>query len=260
MLPSRFQTPANLAITTVRFCFILISVMPVFAASPEHAATVVRADQHSGRLTRVTVTRTTVPVAALPVMPVLVQARVPDSTPALADAPRAAQDSSDLLALIDQIASEQGVENSLVHSVIRAESNYNASAVSPKGALGMMQLIPSTARRFGVTNAFDAKDNIQGGVRYLKFLLDYYQNDYPKAIAAYNAGEGAVDKYHGIPPYAETQNYVLRVARNLKNARNARVQTPAAAAKEPVAIAAVETYKPIQTSVGEDGRVYYRTP
>jgi soluble lytic murein transglycosylase-like protein len=234
--------------------------MPAFAASPEHAATVVRADQHSGRLTRVTVTRTTVPIVSVPVAPLLVQSRVPDSLPLPADAPQIAQNPSDLVALIDQIASEQGVENSLVHSVIRAESNYNAHAVSPKGALGMMQLIPSTARRFGVTNAFDPKDNIRGGVRYLKFLLDYFQNDYPKAIAAYNAGEGAVDKYHGIPPYAETQNYVFRVGQNLKTARQARVQPAVAAAKEPVSIAAAETYKPIQTSVGEDGRVYYRTP
>ncbi len=100
--------------------------------------------------------------------------------------------------------------------MIRAESNYNPDAVSPKGALGLMQLIPSTARRFGVSNPFDVRENIEGGVRYLRFLLDYYQGDYPKAIAAYNAGEAAVDKYHGIPPYAETQNYVHRVAKNLE--------------------------------------------
>ena len=91
--------------------------------------------------------------------------------------------------MIDRIAGEQGVETHLVHSVIRAESNYNAAAVSPKGALGIMQLIPATARRFGVSNIFDAQDNIRGGVRYLRFLLDYFQNDYAKAIAAYNAGE-----------------------------------------------------------------------
>ena len=123
--------------------------------------------------------------------------------------------------MIDRIADEQGVESHLVHSVIRAESNYNANAVSPKGAQGIMQLIPSTARRFGVSNTFDAKENIQGGVRYLRFLLDYYQGDYPKAIAAYNAGEAAVDKYNGVPPFAETQNYVYQVARNLKAARQA---------------------------------------
>ena len=101
--------------------------------------------------------------------------------------------------MVDRIAVEQGVESPLVHSVIRAESNYNPNAVSPKGAQGIMQLIPATARRFGVSNPFDAAENIQGGVRYLRCLLDYYQGDYPKAIAAYNAGEGAVDQYHGVP-------------------------------------------------------------
>jgi len=206
--------------------------MPAFAASE----TVVRSDQHSGRLIRSVVS--------------LEQAPVETAQPAI---------QADVASLINQIALEQGVEDALVHSVIRAESNYNPRAVSPKGALGIMQLIPSTARRFGVTNAFDPKENIQGGVRYLRFLLDYYNNDYPKAIAAYNAGEGAVDKYHGVPPYPETQSYVIRVARNLKTARQVRAkQAPAAAETAPVQTA--ETHRPIQTSIGEDGLVYYRTP
>jgi soluble lytic murein transglycosylase-like protein len=179
----------------------------------------------------------------------------------------AGQDSSadpNLNAMIDRIAGEQGVENHLVHSVIRAESNYNADAISPKGAQGIMQLIPSTARRFGVSNAFDARENIQGGVRYLRFLLDYYKGDYPKAIAAYNAGEGAVDKYNGIPPYAETQNYVYRVAGNLKAARLAAVPTAPAqqslASVNAPADNGIETPRPIQASTGSDGRIYYRTP
>ncbi len=160
--------------------------------------------------------------------------------------------------MIDRIATEQGVESELVHSVIRAESNYNVHAVSPKGAQGIMQLIPATARRFGVANTFDPKENVEGGVRYLRFLLDYYQGDYAKAIAAYNAGEGAVDKYHGIPPFAETRNYVSQVARNLKAAHQTTpkvaVQTAALAVNNP------ETPHPIQTSTGSDGLIYYRTP
>jgi soluble lytic murein transglycosylase-like protein len=155
--------------------------------------------------------------------------------------------------MVDRIAVEQGVESPLVHSVIRAESNYNPNAVSPKGALGIMQLIPSTARRFGVSNPFDVAENIQGGVRYLRFLLDYYQGDYPKAIAAYNAGEGAVDKYHGVPPYVETQTYVRRVAKGLESAR----QKAAPPAPAPVNS---ETPGHILASVGTDGRIYYRTP
>ena len=160
--------------------------------------------------------------------------------------------------MIDRIAAEQGVEDSLVHSVIRAESNYNPLAVSAKGALGIMQLVPSTARRFGVQNAFDPRENVTGGVRYLKFLLDYYHDDYIRAVAAYNAGEAAVDKFNGIPPYAETRNYVYSVARNLKAAREQR------SARNPVVVSernpAAETYKRIETSVGSDGRIYYRTP
>jgi len=122
------------------------------------------------------------------------------------------------------------------------------------------QAEPGTIRGdFGVSNSFDPTDNIRGGVRYLRFLLDYYQGDYPKTIAAYNAGEAAVDKYNGVPPYAETRNYVVQVARNLKAARQTVPKTT------PVALAQneapnPETTKPIQASTGSDGRVYYRTP
>ena len=171
-----------------------------------------------------------------------------------------AQPQPDIAALVNQISSEEGVEDALVHSVIRAESNYNPRAVSPKGALGVMQLIPSTARRFGVSNAFDPKENIQGGVRYLKFLLEYFHNDYVKAIAAYNAGENAVDKYHGVPPFPETQMYVIRVAKNLKVAREVRAQQAAAREASAAPVTVAETYSPIRTSIGEDGLVYYRTP
>jgi soluble lytic murein transglycosylase-like protein len=220
----------------LRSCFIVMLAVPAFAASPEaarqgHITTVVQADIKTGRLVR-----------SIVVEPAAVFARISDP---------------DLNEMINRIADEQGVETHLVHSVIRAESNYNANATSPKGAQGIMQLIPSTARRFGVANSFDPRENIEGGVRYLRFLLDYYQGDYAKAIAAYNAGEAAVDKYNGVPPYVETQNYVYRVARNLKAARQASPAPPA----KPVIIAVnAETSSPIQTSVASDGRIYYRTP
>jgi hypothetical protein len=245
-----FTAPVVFRNNTLRTCFILILVVPAFAASPGtapqgHMTTVVRPDIKTGRLVRSIVRE-----------PAVVASQ--DQNP---------QDQNlqgqNLRDTIDRIADEQGVESHLVHSVIRAESNYNANAVSPKGAQGIMQLIPSTARRFGVSNTFDATDNIQGGVRYLRFLLDYYQGDYPKAIAAYNAGEGAVDKYNGIPPFAETQNYVYRVARNLKAARQAVQQnpvTPAAVIKNETSDSATETPRPIQASLGSDGRIYYRTP
>ena len=105
---------------------------------------------------------------------------------------------------VEAIAATQSLPPQLVHSVIKVESNYNPLAVSSKGAQGLMQLMPATARRFGVANAFDPVDNIQGGTRYLKYLLDLYNGDYSLALAAYNAGEGAVQKYGAVPPYPET--------------------------------------------------------
>jgi soluble lytic murein transglycosylase-like protein len=165
--------------------------------------------------------------------------------------------SAELITLIDTIAARHGVESSLVHSLIRAESNYNPIAISPRGAVGMMQLIPATAKRFGVNNAFDVTENVEGGVRYLKFLLSYYGDNYTKAIAAYNAGEGAVDRYNGVPPYAETRTYVSRVASNLTMARNMHKPAPMleAANHSPAA----ETHQAIRASVGADGKIYYRT-
>jgi soluble lytic murein transglycosylase-like protein len=158
--------------------------------------------------------------------------------------------------MVERIAGEEGVEVPLVHSVIQAESNYNSSAVSAKGAQGIMQLIPSTARRFGVSNTFDAEENIEGGVKYLKFLLDYYHGDYTKSIAAYNAGEGAVDKYNGVPPYAETQGYVRTVAKRLTAQRLQKIGNTATPAQPD----AETPHHPIQASIGADGRVYYSTP
>ena len=91
------------------------------------------------------------------------------------------------------------------------ESNFNPLAVSPKNAQGLMQLIPSTASRFGVTNIKDPVENIKGGMAYLRWLLAYFEGDVALTLAAYNAGEGAVERYQGIPPYAETRHYVARI-------------------------------------------------
>jgi soluble lytic murein transglycosylase-like protein len=109
-------------------------------------------------------------------------------------------------------AKNSGVETALLHAVITAESNYNSKAISPKGATGLMQLMPLTAKRFGVRNMYDPGQNIQGGALYLAYLLKLFNNDFKLAIAAYNAGENAVIQ-HGnkIPPYSETVNYVSKV-------------------------------------------------
>ncbi len=113
--------------------------------------------------------------------------------------------------IINSLAAEYGVDKSLVKAVIHAESGYNPNAISPKGASGLMQLMPKTARDLKVCNTFDPQDNIRGGVRYLRFLLDTFKGDIPLALAAYNAGLSKVSKYGGIPPYEETRNYVARV-------------------------------------------------
>ncbi len=122
---------------------------------------------------------------------------------------------------VQQIAAEQAVSADLVNSIIKVESNYNPRAISSKGALGLMQLAPSTARRFGVSNAFDPTENVAGGVKYLNYLLQRYQGNYPLALAAYNAGEGAVTRYGGVPPYRETQNYLVEVWKQLRRSRQA---------------------------------------
>lgn len=107
------------------------------------------------------------------------------------------------------------VDAALVSAVIKAESDYDPRVVSHKGARGLMQLMPSTAKRFGVANSFDPAENIHGGTRYLRWLLKTFDGHADLAVAAYNAGEGNVWKYDGVPPFRETVNYVNRIARHL---------------------------------------------
>jgi soluble lytic murein transglycosylase-like protein len=150
-------------------------------------------------------------------------------------ASEARQADAALAPTVERIAAEQSLPAELIHSVIKVESNYNAFAISPKGAMGMMQLIPATARRFGVADVFSPADNIQGGARYLKYLLDLYHGNYPLALAAYNAGEDAVARYGGVPPFPETQNYVAQVGKRVEDARKAAaVAKPKAPEAKPV--------------------------
>jgi soluble lytic murein transglycosylase-like protein len=116
--------------------------------------------------------------------------------------------------IIDKVAAEQGVPAKLVHAVIKVESDYRERARSRKGAMGLMQLMPETARRFAVADPYNPRQNIEGGIKYLKTLLDRFPTT-GLALAAYNAGEAAVDRFRGIPPYAETRDYVSRILRIL---------------------------------------------
>lgn len=126
-------------------------------------------------------------------------------------------------------ATRHGLDPLLIYSVMHQESSFKQRAISHKGARGLMQLMPGTAARFGVTNIFDPKQNIEGGSRYMKFLLNRFDGNLSLALAGYNAGEGAVDKYGWrIPPYAETQEYVRRISRryNLLRDPNAAIYAP----------------------------------
>jgi soluble lytic murein transglycosylase-like protein len=193
---------------------------------------------------------TEVKVAEAVVPPLVVGAAAPD--PELVAPPSGIDEA------VRRIAAEHALSPQLIHSVIKVESNYNANAISSKGALGLMQLIPATARRFGVSDAFNPVQNIQGGAKYLRYLLDLYNQNYPLALAAYNAGEGAVARYGGVPPFAETQNYVILVRRQLEQARKAAAANTVAAPAPPQAIEAKEAGPAhVVEIVQADGSVRY---
>jgi soluble lytic murein transglycosylase len=120
---------------------------------------------------------------------------------------------------IDLFAGQHDLDAALIRAVIQAESNFNPRAISRKGAQGLMQLMPGTIQRFSVGNAFDPYENIGAGTRYLRLLLDQFEGDLTLALAAYNAGENAVLRYRGVPPYPETQDYVRKVQRTYDRTR-----------------------------------------
>jgi soluble lytic murein transglycosylase-like protein len=122
--------------------------------------------------------------------------------------------------LIQDLATQYGVEAALIQAIIQAESSFDRYAVSPKGAQGLMQLMPTTASRYAVRDAFDPAENIRGGIQYVRFLADLFTNQLALVLAAYNAGEGAVIRHKGIPPYAETQAYVDRVLAYYQQAKS----------------------------------------
>lgn len=125
--------------------------------------------------------------------------------------------------IIVDAARQFDVDAALVSAVIKAESDYNPRIVSHKGARGLMQLMPATAKRFGVTNSFDPRENIYGGTKYLRWLLKKFDGNADLAVAAYNAGEGNVWKYDGVPPFRETVNYINRIAKHIRKAIESEV-------------------------------------
>ncbi|MCC6852939.1 MAG: transglycosylase SLT domain-containing protein [Rubrivivax sp.] len=156
------------------------------------------------------------PVRAAPPRPAAVLRKAQAAAPA---PPLPANAPEPIVRYVRLAAPDYKLEPWLVLAVMAAESNFNAGAVSPKNAQGLMQLIPDTARRFGVKDLLDPVQNIRGGMAYLRWLLAYYEGDVSLALAAYNAGEGAVDRYLGVPPFAETRNYVLKILVSLNGRR-----------------------------------------
>ena len=231
----------------MRFCFILAGVVALalgmtrsgVAAGPGlKATTVVKVDSRSGRLVRRVV------VGSL-------DGKTGSSRPGA----NALRKSARVDELVEEAARKHNVDPLLIHSVIQVESGYDPFAVSPKGAVGLMQLVPATALRYGVRNSFDPKQNIDAGVRYLKYLQDLF-NDEDLTLAAYNAGEGAVISHQWIvPPYQETQEYVRRVG--LKYQELKRKAEKGIGSKMPEE--AGEEYRPLVSFVDSEGRLHLRT-
>jgi soluble lytic murein transglycosylase-like protein len=147
--------------------------------------------------------------------------------------------------MLREVSARYNVDPALIRAVIETESNWNSSAISRKGALGLMQLVPGTARQLGVNNAFDPRQNLDGGVHYLQMLLQRYTGDLDRALAAYNAGPGAVDRARGVPPLRETREYVRKVTDSYFRPGSDRPSHAPGASRS------------IYQTVAEDGRVVF---
>lgn len=147
--------------------------------------------------------------------------------------PASPADPAGIPVLVDAASDRHQVDPDFINSVIKAESGFNPRARSPKGAQGLMQLMPATASKLGVMNAYEPGVNIEGGTRYLRQLLEQYHGDAVKALAAYNAGPQRVEQYQGVPPYRETRNYVRRVITDFNHKKLAQQKAEAAAARPP---------------------------
>lgn len=216
-------------------CLVLMLGLTGLAAAGERFTSTVKADARTGRLVRtVTLVR---PAAAK-------QAGKSGET-----------NVSGLHSVIEEAARRHDVDPLLVRSIVEVESAYNPYAISPKGAQGLMQLIPSTARRYGVGDVFDVRQNVEGGVKYFRYLKDLFGEDH-LAIAAYNAGENAVLKYGKVPPYPETEQYVRKVGQRYQDAK---ARAPRQVASAEGTAAREPRLRSLEVVTGDDGRIYLRT-
>ena len=216
--------------------------------SAPRLTSVVRVDAKSGRLVRTVVVspRAISPKAVIPVAAGEPEVAVPTAA------------EGTVQRIVEETAQKYDMDPLLVNSVIQVESGYNPKALSPKGAQGLMQLIPSTARRFGVRNVYDVRENVEGGVRYLKYLSSLFPNDLRLTLAAYNAGEASVWKYgNSVPPYSETVRYVYSVGEKYGKARRAAAaQKPA---KPVIELTPEEQHSPVRHYLDSEGRLHLET-
>jgi len=243
-------------------CFLVAFAM---AASPSRAAEPtalsVREPGPAPTVSKIPAVRETIVVRPDPRTGRLVRATVKQES--VAPAPSKSKTPPKQIAeIVDKAAQAHQVDPLLVHSIIQVESNYNPYAISNKGAEGLMQLMPSTASMLGVSNSFDPQQNIEAGVKYLKYLQSVYKDD-RLALAAYNAGPANVDKYKQVPPFKETQNYVEQVGRKYEDAKRANAPAAELATKTaaPVIAAAppVEIHPKLEQSYDANGRLSLRT-
>lgn len=242
-----------------RFCFSLacfcLASTPAWCAEPNpahtDARTTVRVDRGSGRLVR---TQLIFP-REVPLIEVIARDA---STPSPIETSKPGPPGkAEVDLLVEKSAATHGVDPILAKSVLQVESNYNQYALSPKGAMGLMQLMPATAKQLGVLNAFDARQNIEGGVKYLRYLKTKFDDD-RLVLAAYNAGEAAVKKHGWIPPYPETIDYVYKVGKKYGEAK--RQAAPLAIAAVPEAPEAEKSVARIQQVVDAEGRIHLQLP
>lgn len=180
----------------------------------------------------------------------------PSTVASVATAPAKTTQNVDLDQVVREASSKNRLDPDFVASVIRAESNFKAHAVSKKGAQGLMQLMPATAAQLGVADPFDPKANVEAGTAHLSALLDLYNNDPIKALAAYNAGAHRVKQYHGVPPYRETRDYINKIVRDFNAKKRAQMKAAAAvntstATKTTTSPKPVKKAKPQQASVAK---------
>jgi soluble lytic murein transglycosylase-like protein len=254
-----------------RKCFMLLffaSLAPLASgAEPKPAAqlastmratmrTTVRVDRSSGRLirTQLITPREVPPVEVIAQQPGNASGGTKPIAPKAANDRDAAKDREAVDKLVESAAQRHQVDPLLAKSVLAVESAYNQFATSPKGAMGYMQLMPGTAKQLGVTNAYDAQQNIEAGVRYLRYLKGKFQDE-RLVLAAYNAGEGAVQKHGWIPPYPETIEYVYKVGKRYGEAR--RSLTPSV---PPVAPPETQSEPRMVQVVDAEGRIHLRMP